>query len=215
MRNRPLLDRCMERHGWVRKSDPVEKVSDDKPGPWLPGTEEMAARVVGQGEKYLTGQIAVALAADQRAAVLSGIYMATASAVAAGVVAIFAADKVEALTKTSIVWGGIGVAACLFIAAYRCIKSCSPSDFYPCGNTPDAYIEEMRPGGRPLITILQEEAQHLLDCSRANERVMKRNAERFNIAVRWAFCSPIAGIVGAILGWHYALAMYVETIIAP
>lgn len=201
----PLLDRWMQKWGWTKiVEEPAAPPRE--PAPWPPERLKEAEHAVGQGEKFLAGQLAIGLAADQRAAVLSGIFMATATAVALGILAVIAAEKIPDATKHSLCGACFVAAGAFLTAAYLCAKACQPELFYHCGHTPDDYEAELA-GNVGQIAMLQGEANDLARCIKHNEGVLHRNAQLLRKGLLAAMLAPAGGLLGYVIGTAHAVAL--------
>ena len=99
---------------------------------------ELARTVFRQGELRLGTQLTLALAADQRAITLTGVFIAAATAaVGVGIGFLGAATP-----NFPIGAGGLVMGAMLLRAAYDCMQSARPIKFRVVGNRPDNWWED-------------------------------------------------------------------------
>lgn len=156
---------------------------------WKPEKIDLVREVFRSGEKYLDGQLQLATSADQRAAVLGGVYTAAGTAVVGYLLAIFTSWQ----ASLAILVGGL-LAAVLFVAgAALCICTCLPAGFYLPGNEPEQWYGDVD-NGRDLAEVLGEEAENYQSKIADNRATLQRNARLY----KWG---AIAGIAAPVLGF--------------
>lgn len=149
---------------------------------------------VGEGERYLSGQLTLATSADQRAAVLGGIFTAAGTAILAGLLAAYS----PATTSNAILFSGIVVAGLFLLGAGLCISTALPVGFFLPGNEPAEWRADIE-SDRALIDALQEEADNYQLKIEDNRAVLKRNAERFKSGAIAGIAAPVTGLTVWIL----------------
>ena len=159
---------------------------------WKSANPDLVKEVLREGEVYLQGQLTLATSADQRAAVLGGIYTAAAAAIIAGLIAALATGQISAAISV----GGILSAGLFLIAAGLCISTVLPADFYLPGNHPESWYEDID-ANRDLLESLGEEAEHYQGSINKNRTFLKRNAGRF----RWGAISGLAAPIVGFASW--------------
>jgi hypothetical protein len=118
-----------------------------------------------QGEACLQGTVQLAIANDQRAVTLTGMFGAAAGALAALVGALVAATHEPSL---ALFWAIGAAAALLFLAAILCAISAKPADFFVNGYEPRLLAQGC--AGEDLTPILRaalEDVQNRIDRNRA------------------------------------------------
>ena len=166
---------------------------------WSEAEKDMAVRVVEEGHKYISGQLALATSADQRAAALAGVFATAATALmAAGIVLV--AEKI----------GGIGAATAIFVSAggfltgaFLCIRALMPIGIYIPGSEPTSWREDLE-NGRSLEDALHEEAEFLQEKIDENRTDISRNARLF----KWG---ALSGLAAPALGFGvWAISLFSE-----
>jgi hypothetical protein len=101
-----------------------------------PDFSEVPASVINEivrnGETCLQGTVQLAIAADQRASAMAGIFGAGAVAL----LATAATVKASNLDDPALAWASLVTAAALFVAALLCAWSARPIDFHVAGYEP-------------------------------------------------------------------------------
>src|SRR4051794_22851245 len=92
---------------------------------WSNTTEAMAREIISRAEIYLQSQLQAGIAADQRAVTLAGMFIATATAIALGVLAVWSTTGDIPLLTSGIVSAGF-----LTIASGFCMWAARPIDFF-------------------------------------------------------------------------------------
>ncbi len=103
---------------------------------WTGVSEDMAREIKSQGERYIEGQLQIALASDQRAATMAGIFTAIATAAIAGGIAYW--DKTGSAHVLS---AGLAGGFWMMIGVGLCLWAARPVDFYIPGNHPEQWYE--------------------------------------------------------------------------
>lgn len=157
---------------------------------WKNAKPDLIRQVVQEGETYLQGQLTLATSADQRAAVLGGIFAASGTAL---MVALIAAISVGNLS-VSLLAGGV-VSTGLFIAAAgQCLRTVLPVGFDLPGNEPQSWYRDVE-SGTDIGDALAEEAENYQEKILDNRKVLKTNAARFRIGAYMGIVAPLAGAV--------------------
>ena len=155
---------------------------------------QLARTVLQQGEVKLQAQLQAALAADQRAMVLAGMF-ATAAVAAFGL-AILAVDREAAMWN--LFSGGLAAGACLMVGAYQCLQAAWPQEFRFPGNQPDNWwsdgVEK-----RPLADSLKNQSKHYQKAIIENRFAMERNAKKTEVGAKWGLSAAGAGLAAAVV----------------
>lgn len=158
---------------------------------WSKADPQMAERVVREGESYLSGQLQLATSADQRAAVLAGVFAASGTAVLAGLIALTASD-LRISEVYPIYLGGFAAVAMLLGAAALCISAIFPVGFWLPGNEPKSWYRDIE-SGKKISDALGEEAEHIQEKIAENRNTTKNNAKRFKWGAMLGITAPVLG----------------------
>ena len=156
---------------------------------------EFRKEVVREGTVHLDGLLRIATSADARASGLAGIFTATATALAAGIViTVFNASGQPLHAKVPLLLGGSISALLCLAAAVLCIVALQPVNFYLPGVPPADWDTDIT-GGRDLDECLGERAGHIQTQIDANIRTIEGNARRFRWGSRLGIAAPFAGVL--------------------
>lgn len=148
----------------------------------------LAQVVLRQGELRLQAQMAVTLAANQRAITLAGILVAaTTAAVGVGV-----AQMGQPLGH-----GALAAAAMFITGAACCIRAAWPVRFRLVGNLPDNWWDD-EVMSRPLADCLKKESDNYSGRIRENVRTINACANWLMAGVIAAALAPVAGLMVAV-----------------
>jgi hypothetical protein len=155
--------------------------------------KELAAVVLRQGELKLTAQMQLALAADNRATVLAGIF---------STLAVTGVSGAAVLWKLGPGYGGwlaglIVQVVLLIGAAYLCVHAARPTDFYTVGNRPMRWWKD-GVERKSLAACLKQESdnyQHRID---RNSELITGNANLVSNALHLAVLSPLPVLVAVL-----------------
>lgn len=141
------------------------------------------------GEARIAAQVQIAISADQRAAILAGIYAAAATAI----IGVIASSVIVQGNKPLLI--GSSVTALTFlIAAVFCLLATLPVEFGAPGNEPQEWYSDIEKG-TPLEVAVGEQLahfnQHILD----NHIMLQRNARRFIWGALVGIASPAFGVI--------------------
>ena len=145
---------------------------------------------VGEGETYLGGQLTLATSADQRAAILGGVFTAAGTAIIAGLIAAYSAG----FTLNAILFGGLVAAILFLVGAGMCVSTVMPVSFNLPGNEPASWKADIE-RDRALIEALEEEAANFQSKIEDNRTVIKKNAKRFKWGAVAGITAPVAGLI--------------------
>lgn len=154
---------------------------------WTNVDLETVREVAREAEVYLHGQLNLAISADQRAAVLGGIYTAAGTAIVAGLIA------ASSLTE-QLFWGGFVSAAMFLVGAGLCVFTALPGGFYLPGNQPQSWYADID-DNKPLLEALGETAENSQEEIEHNRAFLQKNAKRFRLGAFLGVTAPLAGIV--------------------
>lgn len=158
-----------------------------------PGVPENVSR---EGTVYLDAQLRLATSADQRAAVLAGIFTTASTALLAGLVAL---STSSAPGRLPIFLGG-GTAVVLFVAAAAfCIVAIFPVGFWLPGSEPKSWKTDVEEG-KDLVASLGQAADHIQEKIEENRCVLDANAKRFKWGATLGIAAPLVGTVVWIVG---------------
>jgi len=143
--------------------------------------------VLRLGEATLAGTVQIAVAADQRATAMAGIF-------GAGFVALLAVAAAIATNQRympSLFFAALTTAAGLFAAAVCCAWAARPSDFFLGGYEP----RHFRKSAGNVVWMKRyacEDVQKRID---ANARSLEKGAKFVLAGAATAFMSPVAGAI--------------------
>ena len=153
---------------------------------WKDVNQEMAKRILTQGELYLQNQVQLAIAADQRATTAASIFASMATAVAAAFIAFWDTSQ----NKAALI-GGFAGAACLLGAAGLAAWAARPTDFNTPGNHPRQWFSGRRGDLTKMIGGEAESVQRRID---SNDGILSKNQEALRNAFRLALLGPIIAL---------------------
>jgi len=161
---------------------------------WQPQQLELIKEACRQGELKLTAQVQMATSADQRATVLAGIYVAAATGIMG---AIATSDSLRTRLPFLIASGITAIA--FLVGAVLCIRATLPVNFWPPGNEPGEWYEDIEKS-RPLHEAIGDQAAHFDRFIKENKAVIDRNADNFKMGALLGIAAPIFGLfVGGII----------------
>jgi|SRR6185437_2294518 len=162
---------------------------------WLAADEKLVSRMVEQGAAYLSGQVRLATAADQRASMLAGVFAAAGTVILAGIITLATSADFDIGRAYPLVLAAIGMVACFLAGAALCIWTIVPVGIWLPGNEPQSWYGDIE-SKKVLLAALGEEAEHIQSKIVENRSIIRANAGRF----RWgAILGIVAPIVGAVL----------------
>ncbi|MEO5375989.1 MAG: hypothetical protein H7840_17325 [Alphaproteobacteria bacterium] len=157
---------------------------------------ETAREILRQGELYLSAQLTTALAADQRAVRLAGLFSAATSGLLAGGLALLTADSpVVELGTAALVMG-----VTMLVGLWFAVKATRPVDFYVVGNHPRQWWTEDDLHG-PLSIALGQQGEHCQKAIDHNAEVLAGNGRSLRVALTLGLWTPVVGILTAAMAW--------------
>lgn len=167
----------------------------DKPD-WTKAQPGVIDAILREGNSFLGGQLTIATSADQRAAVLGGIFAASAAAIVGGLLA------AASVLGTNLIWGGGVAAAFLLAGSALCLITGLPADFFLPGNQPENWYEDIDKG-----TVLDrancDVAEDIQMRISANDKVLRRNARLFMGGALLGIVAPIAGAIAGLIASQF------------
>lgn len=158
-------------------------------------TDEQRSLILSQAELRLSCQHGFAEAADARAATLTGVAAALASA-GAGV---FATSLTASRFSWPLVLAGLVAAIGFAWSAYRALQSARCAEFHPSGYRPRDFLVDLDQG-KPMATIQAEMAEDLDERLDFNTRRLEARGRLVDRAMELLWQTPIAAVVGALAG---------------
>lgn len=152
---------------------------------WATVNEAMARQIFEQGETFLQSQLQVALASDQRAITIAGIYSAIATAVIAGAIAYW--DKTDSL---AVLLAGLIGGGWMLAGVGLCVWAARATMFYFPGNHPASWYEC---AGDSLSECLGGEAENYQTRIDANQLALAGNAKALGWGAFFAASAPLIG----------------------
>lgn len=162
---------------------------------WKNAKPELLQQIVQEGETYLQGQLTLATSADQRAAVLGGIFAASGTALTATLIAAVSTNNVA----VSLLFGGAVSAALFLVAAGLCLLTALPVGFDLPGNEPKSWYGDVE-NGTEIHNALAEEAENYQEKIVDNRNVLKSNAVRFRLGAITGIAAPFVGAIIWMIG---------------
>jgi hypothetical protein len=159
---------------------------------WTKAKPGLVQQIVREGELYLDGQLKLALSADQRAAILAGVFTAAATGVLAVMLALAITKDVAILHRYPVYVGSGTTAGMFLVAACLCISAAMPVGFWLPGNQPENWYGDVDQG-KDLGAALGEEAQHIQDKIVENRAILAKNAQRFGRGAIMGIAAPFVG----------------------
>ena len=160
---------------------------------WATAKDGLVEGALRDSETYLSGTVALAASADQRAAVVGGTFATAGAAIAAGVIGFAAAASAENIYRTSIYAGGISAAALFIIGAAFCIRAAMPVGFHLPGTRPSDWAEDVAKG-RSLIECQQDLMDIRETAIKENLAVIEKNARNYKIGAWVGIAAPVIGV---------------------
>jgi len=154
---------------------------------------ELARFVLQQGEKRLDAQLQIAIAADQRAMILAGIFVAIATLISGA--GIHFLSKNELNLPLGI--GFLTTAICLIISSVQCIRAVMPGRYGLAGAQPKNWWED-NVEDRPLAECLRKESDNYQKRIAFNSEVHKRNAAILKRGAILGCLSQLIGLLTAV-----------------
>lgn len=143
----------------------VQSIEQDR---WNRIPEAALREILRQGETYLDGILKVAIAADQRATTLMGIYGAV------GVASLVSAATLGTRTQPDLplIISIIAAALCLLVAGLMCGRAGRPIDFYISGYEPEKIMESSTEE-LWLLRYVCDDLQRRID---SNKQILKKSS---------------------------------------
>lgn len=154
---------------------------------WAEAEKGMIHEIIREAEARLHGQVQLATSADQRAAVLAGVFIAAGTAIIAALLAGIASHP-----SLAIILGAITAAALFLAGAGYCIRTVMPCDFHLPGNQPDNWYSDVDER-RALKECLGQAAEHCQDAIVENRKQLQANARLFARGAWLGVSAPVAG----------------------
>jgi hypothetical protein len=158
---------------------------------WKGKDLDLIREATRHGESMLAAQVDLATSADQRAAVLAGIF----TAVATGIIGAAATHNDLADNRALAVGAGLTIVAYLLGSAL-CIITALPSYFWPPGNNPDEWYQDIDTS-RPLPEAMGEQMEFFAKHIHQNNKALERNARLFFAGAVIGVAAPVIGLVSA------------------
>jgi hypothetical protein len=160
---------------------------------WTGVSEPMTRQIADQGEKFMTAQLQVAIAADQRAMTLASVFAAIATAAIAGALAYW--DKVGSIP---ILLAGLIGGVWMLIGSGVCMWAARTIDFYLPGNHPAQWYESRF---ESLAEALGGEAENYQERIESNAERLGENGRLVRLGSKFAISAPLI----AICAWGIAV----------
>jgi hypothetical protein len=159
----------------------------------MTNSEELIREARRNGETYLSTQIELALAADQRAMTLGGILAATSS--------IVLGFALSGLSSSSATFFALVLSLALAISCALAFYSARPAAISPPGNLPSGWYEDISQN-TPLAAALLEDLAVIQRSIEKNSRLIEGNARWLRaaliIAAMAVIFTPIIGYISTL-----------------
>lgn len=144
-------------------------------------TKGQLEQMLAQAETYLSAQLTVGTAGDQRALVFAGFLAAIVVALGGGASALL-------LKGSPLFLGYLGFLAAIgLLIAFRCaVYAARPVSFEYAGNTPAEWEADVA-DEKPLVESMREQAIHYAGMIAANNETLRANCEWLQLSQRIAF----------------------------
>lgn len=153
---------------------------------------ETLREIIREAESYLSAQLTVALAADQRAVTLCGMLAAASAILASGGISLIIGERKD------IYLGVIGliVVMLFMVAMILSISAAKPCDFNFVGTFPSNWEGDIL-NGKNLDASLAEQASHYDLILKKNNEILKKNGSRVYRAIIIAWGALLFGVVSS------------------
>ena len=148
---------------------------------------ESAQELHRQAEACLSGTVQLAIAADQRATTMVGIFGAGSVALLAAIATVLAASSPH---KPFIAGAGT-MAAFFFAAALTSAMAAAPTDFHVGGYEPKRFVRS----ASDLLWMLRYAVQDMQDRIDLNRAVLERSARLVRVAMAFALAAIPLGVM--------------------
>lgn len=147
-----------------------------------------------QGQECLAGTMQLAIASDQRAIAMAGIFGAGFIALLATAAAIFTGDR----QNVSLFFACVGTAIGLFLASFICAWAARPTDFFVGGYEP-RHLSKAVSDPVWMKRYAAEDVQRRID---ANGKCLKSASKCVTIGALLALISPLLGLLALWLSYQ-------------
>jgi hypothetical protein len=154
---------------------------------WNDISEEATREILRQGELYLDRTLQTAIAADQRATTLMGIY----GAVGVALLVAGATLGTRPQPELSLIISIVVAAALILLAGLMCGRAGKPVDFYISGYEP----EKIMPSSTDRLWLLRYICDDVQCRIEANKEILRKSSSRILASFAVSGASVIAGIV--------------------
>ena len=161
---------------------------------WDKAKPDVIQQIVREGELYLDGQLKLAISADQRAAILAGVFTAAATGALAVLIGVAVTKDVAIVHRYPVYIGGGMTALMFLLAAALCVWAVMPVGFWLPGNPPEEWRKDVDEG-KDLNSALSEEAEHMIGKIKENRDTLKANAWRFKWGALIGIAAPFVGAI--------------------
>jgi hypothetical protein len=159
--------------------------------PYLDADREMLDEVIREAESYLAAQLQSGIAADSRAVSFVSLMAGSTAVSAAAGFAILQQTPPDPLGYPALV-----VAGAFLISMAFASWSARPSTFWYVGNTPSAWLADIR-NGLSVEQALAEQAAHYDEQISDNAKLLKKNG-------RWMVAAIVIAWLGLAVGGAWA-----------
>ena len=157
---------------------------------WSKVSQEMAEKILGQGETFLQATLTVASGLDQRSATLAGIFSASATAALGASAAIQISDN----GNCALVYAGLAVAATWFLGALLCVAALWPSKYHLPGNHPRNWWAESV-SERPMVEAIGGESENYQEKIDYNVNGLKWDSMFLKFGATVGCAAPLVGLI--------------------
>ena len=157
---------------------------------WSKISQEMAEKILGQGETFLQATLTVASGLDQRSATLAGSFSASATAALAASAALQIGDTGD----SALVYSGLAVAAMWFFGASLCVAALWPSKYHLPGNHPRNWWDDSV-SQRPMVEAIGGESENYQERIDYNVNGLKRDSMFLKFGAAVGCAAPLVGLL--------------------
>jgi hypothetical protein len=160
---------------------------------WSEAEPTLVQEICRLAEAQLAAQLQLAIAADQRAAVLAGFFGAAATGIVGAI-----ATVVEFRTNRTLFLGSAETAAMLLFAAVWCIFALLPIGVWTPGNQPSEWYADVT-AKKSLVESMGQQAAFYDDHIDENNSTLANNAGWLRLGAVYGVGAPFVGLTTAAL----------------
>ncbi|WP_155804508.1 hypothetical protein [Magnetospirillum fulvum] len=160
---------------------------------WRVAREDTVREILREAELYISAQVQLSIAADQRAVTVSGAIATILTAITAAGLAAFLSSS----PNFDIVYAATVSGTIMMIALCCAIYAARPVPFRPPGNCPEMWYDD--DFGVKINIQLGHQAEIYNAFIKENNATLARNAVWIRLSLFLTVAAPIAGVLVAVL----------------